>query len=205
MIKRSEPSFPDQPQADASRFTKQALRAAMRDRRRAYAASLESPTRAALEEALAEALAPLFATARIVAGYAPMIEEISPLGAMARAASAQCQLAYPFFVDRDSRMTFRAGVPAEPGPWGILQPGPDAEILAPDLILMPLIAVDDAGNRIGMGKGHYDRALPGLRGAGARLVGCGWGFQLIEERLAPDAWDVPLDGFASPDGLELFR
>jgi 5-formyltetrahydrofolate cyclo-ligase len=184
---------------------KSAIRAAMRQRRRDYAASLDGDTRAALEESLADALAPLFATSGIVAAYAPMKDEISLAPAMARASCAHLRLAYPFFVDRDSRMTFRAGVPVDPGPWGILQPAADAEILTPDLILMPLVAVDGAGTRIGMGKGHYDRALPGLREAGARLIGCGWSFQRIDEPIAPDPWDIPLDGFASPDGLEMFR
>ena len=184
---------------------KSELRAAMRQKRRDYAASLDNATRAALEEGLADALAPLFATSGIVAAYAPMKDEISPLPAMARASCAHLRLTFPFFVDRDSRMTFRAGVPVDPGPWGILQPAPDADILTPDLILMPLVAIDGAGNRIGMGKGHYDRALPGLRLAGARLIGCGWGFQRIDQTLDPDPWDIPLDGFASPDELEMFR
>ena len=184
---------------------KSELRAAMRVARRDYAASLDRDTRAALEERLADALAPLFATSGIVAAYAPMTDEISPLAAMDRASCAQLRLAFPFFVDRDSRMTFRAGAPVDPGPWGILQPAAGSDILVPDLILMPLVAIDAAGNRVGMGKGHYDRALPGLREAGARLVGCGWSFQRIDERLAPDPWDIPLDGFASPDGLEMFR
>ncbi len=180
-------------------------RSAMRLARRDYAASLNADTRAALEEALADSLEPLFATASIVAAYAPMKEEISPLPAVARAAWAHLRLAFPFFVDRDSRMTFRAGAPVDPGPWGILQPAAEAEILSPDLILMPLVAVDRAGNRIGMGKGHYDRAMPGLRDAGARLIGCGWGFQRIDQAIDPEPWDIPLDGFASPDGLEMFR
>ncbi|MDQ3074467.1 MAG: 5-formyltetrahydrofolate cyclo-ligase [Pseudomonadota bacterium] len=177
----------------------------MRERRRDYAASLGRDTRAALEHALADALEPLFATAGIVAAYAPMKDEISPLPALARASCAPLRPSFPFFVDRDSRMTFRAGTPVDPGPWGILQPPANAEIVSPDLILMPLVAVDASGNRIGMGKGHYDRALPGLRAAGARLVGCGWGFQRIDAALVPDPWDVALDGFASPDGLEMFR
>ena len=180
------------------------LRATMRARRRAFAASLGGDTRAALEDQLAAALAPLLERATIVAAYAPMTDEISPLPAIAPAKRADLRLTFPFFVDRDSRMTFRAGPPVEPGPWGILQPAPDAEILVPDLILMPLVAIDAAGNRIGMGKGHYDRALPGLRDAGTRLIGCGWGFQRIEPLLVPDPWDVALDGFASPDGLDLF-
>ena len=184
---------------------KSALRTAMRRQRRDYAATLAADTRAALEDRLAEVLDPLFASAAVVAAYAPMKDEISPLPAMARAAWSHLRLTFPFFIDRDSRMTFRAGTPIDPGPWGILQPAPDAEILSPDLILMPLVAVDGAGNRVGMGKGHYDRALPGLRDAGAKLIGVGWGFQRIDDALTPDEWDVPLDGFASPDGLEMFR
>ena len=184
---------------------KRAIRAAMRQQRRDYAASLDQATRAALEDRLADALEPLFAVAGIVAVYAPMKEEISPLPAMDRASCDHLRLAFPFFVDRDSRMTFRAGAPVDPGPWGILQPAADCEILVPDLILMPLVAVDGCGNRIGMGKGHYDRAMPGLREAGARLIGCGWGFQRVEQPLEADPWDIPLDGFASPDGLEMFR
>ncbi len=184
---------------------KSELRAAMRDRRRDYAASLDRDARAALEDSLAEALGPLFTAASIVAAYSPMKDEISPLPAMAQASWAHLRLTFPFFVDRDSRMTFRAGAPVEPGPWGILQPAPDAEMVSPDLILMPLVAVDARGNRIGMGKGHYDRALPGLKAAGARLIGCGWRFQRIDTLLDPDPWDIALDGFASPDGLEMFE
>lgn len=101
-------------------------------------------------------------------------------------------------------MTFRAGEPSDPGPWGILQPVTAAPTVSPDLLLIPLIAVDRGGNRIGMGKGHYDRALSGLREAGAKLIGVGWPFQLLEEPIESDSWDVPLDGFASPDGLVEF-
>jgi len=186
-------------------FDKVCLRAEMRARRRDYAASLASDTRSALEQALATALSPLFATSGTIAAYAPMKDEISTLPALEHARAEGLTIAFPFFVDRDARMVFRAGDPADPGPWGILQPAAAAPIVSPDLILMPLIAIDRAGNRIGMGKGHYDRALPGLRKAGARLVGIGWEFQRLDHLFAPDAWDVPLDGFASPAGLEMFR
>jgi 5-formyltetrahydrofolate cyclo-ligase len=181
------------------------IRRNMRVARRDYAASLDGDTRAALEASLAEVLAPLFATATVIAAYHPMKDEISPLPAMANAASAGLTIAFPYFVDRDSRMTFRTGTPVDPGPWGILQPEQDSEIVSPDLILMPLVAIDAAGNRVGMGKGHYDRTLPGLREAGARLIGVGWEFQRVDVLLTSDPWDVPLDGFASPARLEMFR
>jgi 5-formyltetrahydrofolate cyclo-ligase len=177
------------------------LRRDMRRRRRDYAASLAQSTREQLEVDLALALAPLLFACRSVAAYFPMKDEISCLPALDRAAAAGKTTALPYFADRDSRMTFRAGKAVDPGPWGILQPDDQAPMVAPDLLLIPLIAVDRAGNRVGMGKGHYDRALPGLRQNGARLIGVGWPFQLVEETLAPDPWDVPLDGFASPGGL----
>ena len=184
---------------------KNELRATMRARRRAYAASLAPDTRTTLEQALAEALDPLLFAATAVAAYFPMKDEVSALPALERARAMGKAAALPHFADRDSRMTFRAGEPGEPGPWGILQPSSEAMAISPDLLLIPLIAIDRAGNRIGMGKGHYDRALPGLRQAGARLIGVGWPFQLLDEALTPDPWDVPLHGFASPDGLLEFE
>lgn len=181
------------------------IRRDMREQRRDYAASLDGDTRAALEASLAEVLTPLFATAQVIAAYHPMKDEISPLPAMTNAAAVGLTITFPFFVDRDSRMTFCTGTPVDPGPWGILQPESGSEIVSPDLILIPLVAIDAAGNRLGMGKGHYDRALPGLRDAGARLIGVGWEFQRIGHLLTPDPWDVPLDGFACPARLEMFR
>ena len=192
------------PVPSPSLLDKAELRDAMRQRRRDYAASLAPETRTALEEQLAEALRPLLFKASIVAGYFPMKDEVSTLPVLSQAEAMGKAVALPAFADRDSRMTFRSGDPVDPGPWGILQPNPDAPTVSPDLILIPLIAIDPKGNRIGMGKGHYDRTLPGLRSAGATLVGVGWEFQLLHELLDPDAWDVPLDAFASPASLQEF-
>lgn len=145
----------------------------------------------------------MLAKARVVAAYQPMKDEISPLPALARARALGCTPSLPSFVARDSRMIFRSGEASEPGPWGLLQPPADAPAVTPDLVLLPLVACDSRGNRIGMGKGHYDRALEGLRDS-ARLVGVGWEFQLLDQPLAPDPWDQPLHAFASPAGLREF-
>lgn len=182
---------------------KPTLRADLRARRKAYAQSLASDTRIALEDSLATALEPLLFAARIVAAYQPMRDEISPLGALARAESLGRTAALPAFAARGSRMTFRTGAATEPGPWGLLQPPLDHEPVEPDLVLVPLVGCDMAGNRLGMGQGHYDRALAALPPR-ARVVGIGWDFQLLDLPLPADPWDQPLDAFASPAGLQEF-
>jgi 5-formyltetrahydrofolate cyclo-ligase len=159
--------------------------------------------RTALEDELARLLDPLVAAARTVAGYQPFKSEISVLPVLARARALGKVTALPAFAGRDSAMSFRAGEPSEQGPWGLLQPASEAMSVVPDLILVPLIGCDPTGNRIGMGQGHYDRALARLR-SNARLVGVGWDFQLLGEPLLPDPWDQPLHAFASPAGLTEF-
>jgi 5-formyltetrahydrofolate cyclo-ligase len=77
-------------------------------------------------------------------------------------------------------------------------------VVEPDLILVPLIAIDSRGTRLGRGKGHYDRALARLKKSGARLVGVGWSHQRMTQPIPADEWDIPLDAFASPEGLEVF-
>lgn len=181
---------------------KPALRERSRAARKDFARSLEPDTRGALEAELARQLASEWLRATIVAAYQPMKDEIDPGSALAAAAAAGCQTVLPAFVERDARMTFHAGPATTPGPWGILQPSLDQPALPPDLVLVPCVAVDTAGNRVGQGKGHYDRALAALREAGpVRLIGIGWAMQLLDEPLVPDSWDVRLDAFASPDGL----
>ena len=69
---------------------------------------------------------------------------------------------------------------------------------------LPTWAIDGNGTRLGRGKGHYDRALIRLKKSGARLVGVGWPLQRLDETIPADEWDVPLDAFASPEGLEIF-
>jgi len=86
-----------------------------------------------------------------------------------------------------------------------MQPRLTAPVVEPDLIFVPLIAIDGDGTRLGRGKGHYDRALPRLRTNGALLVGVGWPIQRLVDTIPADHWDVPLDAFASPDGIEWFR
>ena len=85
-----------------------------------------------------------------------------------------------------------------------MQPAKRHPVVQPDLVLVPLIAIDSHGARLGRGKGHYDRALTGLKKNGVRLIGVGWQSQRLVETIPADDWDVPLDAFASPEGIEIF-
>ncbi len=145
---------------------KSELRVEALARRRAYARSLAPGMREELERKLAEIVLPRLIAARIVAGYHPLKDEISPYAILDRLGDGQ-RAALPWFLDRDARMLFREAPAVEPSPWGVLQPSAEAEALAPDVVLVPLVAADRHGTRIGHGKGHYDRALSHLREGGS--------------------------------------
>jgi len=179
--------------------SKQAIRAAALQARRDYARSLTSDLRAQLETQLAERVLPHLVTARIIAGYHPLRDEISPYPILDRLIEGQ-RAALPSFADRDARMMWREAPASEPSPWGVLQPPVHAEALAPDLVLVPLVMADRRGTRIGHGKGHYDRAIAHLRDGGLEVftVGLAWDVQISDEPLPADPWDQRLDAIATP-------
>lgn len=183
---------------------KESLRRAALDARKAFVRTLSDADRAQLEHRLAEHLTSLFAGVAVVGGYCPLGSEISPLPAMEEARSVGAIVAYPCFPNPAKPFRFLAGDPLEPGPFGIMQPARRHPVVEPDLVLVPLLAIDGEGTRLGRGKGHYDRALVSLKKKGARLVGVGWPLQRLIETIPADDWDIPLDAFASPDGIEIF-
>ena len=184
---------------------KVALRRLARERRAAFVEGLGREERERIELKLADVLAPLIANSHIIGGYCPLPIEISPLPALEEAAAQGKIVAYPAFADHLAVFRFLAGDPSETGPWACFQPPLDSPEVFPDLALVPLVAIDAHGTRLGQGKGHYDRVLGRLREHGALLIGTGWDVQKVDGTIPTDPWDVALDGFASPAGLEMFR
>jgi 5-formyltetrahydrofolate cyclo-ligase len=179
---------------------KQGLRAEALAARRDYGRSLAPALRAELEAKLADIVLPHLLSARVVAAYHPLKDEISPYPILDRLGPGQ-RAVLPWFLDRDARMLWREAPAVEPGPWGVLQPSAQAEALAPDIVLVPLVLGDRTGVRIGHGKGHYDRALAHLRAGGGAAVfsiGLAWEPQIAEAPILGDPWDVPLDAIATP-------
>jgi len=81
-------------------------------------------------------------------------------------------------------------------------------LAALDIALVPLVAFDDYGRRLGMGGGYYDRTFAYLRHREhwrrPKLIGVAFEFQRVAE-LPAQPWDVPLDGIITEKGLLLPR
>ena len=199
------PPFLSGPQPEMEPLSKESLRKLALDARKAFVATISDAERALLEQRLAQHLTSLCAEASVVGGYAPIGSEISPLLAIEEARAIGRIVAYPAFDHPAKPFKFRVGDPLEAGPFATMQPNKRSPVVEPDLILVPLIAIDGNGTRLGRGKGHYDRALIRLKKSGARLVGVGWPLQRLLETIPPDEWDIPLHAFASPEGVEVFR
>jgi 5-formyltetrahydrofolate cyclo-ligase len=178
--------------------SKSDLRAEGLRRRRDFARSLAPELRAELEAALAQLVLSHLIGARIVGGYHPLRDEVSPGAILAGLGEGQ-RCALPWFAGRDARMLWREGPATEPSPWGVLQPPAHAEVLSPDIVLVPVVLADRRGTRIGHGKGHYDRALANLREARpVTAIGLAWPSQVSEVPIPDDDWDVRLDAVATP-------
>ena len=98
-------------------------------------------------------------------------------------------------------MTFRAHIdPYDdsdlvPGPFGLMQPSDEAELISPDVLFVPLVGFTEDLARLGQGGGHYDRWLAAHPGTIA--IGLAWDVQLCE-MLPTEPHDVPLDAVVTP-------
>jgi 5-formyltetrahydrofolate cyclo-ligase len=101
--------------------------------------------------------------------------------------------ALPYANRKEDRLTFRLWSPEKPlerSPLGFEQPGANTPIVAPQLILTPLLGFDRSLRRLGQGAGHYDRAFEDF--PTALRIGIAWSVQEVPE-IPTDPWDLPLD------------
>ena len=136
-----------------------------------------------------------FAKARVLAIYAPIHNEVDTSEVMNTALMSAKVLLFPAVCHNGLELR-RISEPGElrKGAYGILEPTPECPAHPPgeaDLIVIPGIAYDICGGRIGYGKGYYDRTLHTLEGTG-KLVGFCYDFQLLE-RIAGEPHDVRMD------------
>lgn len=126
---------------------------------------------------------PEFAAAGTVALYAAIHNEVETAELFAAASASGKMLLFPAVCG--ANLTFRSVAGPEQlqrGRFGILEPNadcPPASHLDADLLVIPAVAYALNGQRIGYGKGFYDKALHELEGSG-RLVGLCYDFQLVD-------------------------
>lgn len=131
---------------------------------------------------------------QILSGYMPMRTEISPLAAM-RAHAATGAVCVPVIQGKGMPLRFARWTPEGEmvaGDFGAQVPAV-LEWLEPEVLIVPLVAFDRRGGRLGYGGGFYDRTLAGLRARGPVLaVGFAFAAQEAEE-LPLEATDQSLD------------
>ena len=179
--------------SDAALQIKAELRRAGQERRDALPAEM----RKAAAEAIAARAFPLaVASGVIVSGFMPLKSEINPLPLMRKLADAGARLALPAVAGRGKPLIMRSwqwGEPLVPGVWGIREPGPAAATVEPDIVLVPLLAFDRRGHRIGYGAGYYDLTIAQLR-ASKQIAAIGIAFAAQEVETVPTtAFDAQLN------------
>jgi len=117
----------------------------------------------------------------------PLKSEINPLPLMRKLAGQGARLALPAVAGRGKPLVMREwnfGEPLATGVWGIREPKPEAAVVEPDILLVPLLAFDRAGHRIGYGAGYYDLTLAQLR-ARKPIIAVGLAFAAQEVPAVP--------------------
>ena len=100
----------------------------------------------------------------IVSAYWPLEGELDPRPALKAFAARGARLALPRVVGDGQPLTFhlwRSGDRLIEGRFKVMEPAPDAPIVSPRILLVPLLAFDKACRRLGHGKGYYDPDPPG--------------------------------------------
>jgi len=170
---------------------KHAIRQALRERRRQLRAAAVEAAGAAVWAKLRD-FAP-YQAALVLVAYIASENEVPTERALADSAGAHREVYLPKNGGVAGFVRWRVGEPLIPGRGGVSEPlaGVPLAPCTTAMALVPLVAWDDHGTRLGRGGGFYDRAL-----AGGTLdivrVGLAYEFQYWPE-LPRDPWDVPLE------------
>ena len=130
-----------------------------------------------------------------IAGYYPSNFEVNIFDFLSQANKKNFKVGLPV-IKKDYKIDFKYWIPNEPlyvNRYGILEPKKQNITFKPDIILVPLVAFDRSLNRIGYGKGYYDRALKQLS-SNKKILTIGMAFSFQEASIIPtNQYDYNLD------------
>ncbi|MCF6343581.1 MAG: 5-formyltetrahydrofolate cyclo-ligase [Devosiaceae bacterium] len=141
----------------------------------------------------------------VIAAYYAMNNELKILPLVEKLWAKNKQICLPSVIENNQPMIFRAwqrGDELIDGAHNIKVPDENAPILVPDIIIMPLVAFDKKGNRLGYGKGYYDRTIAQMDKK-PLLVGYAYSVQEVE-KIEHESHDVPLDYLVSEKEVRKF-
>jgi len=144
----------------------------------------------------------------IVSGFWPMRSEVDVRPMMFALREHGARLCLPAILDKHT-IVFRElvrGAPMVDMGFGTVGPHEEAEVLDPEIMLVPLAAFDARGHRIGYGAGYYDRAIAKLQDKGIepRLIGIAFDCQEVE-RVPDENHDVIIPEILTESGLRRFE
>jgi 5-formyltetrahydrofolate cyclo-ligase len=146
--------------------------------------------------------------AAIVSGFMPMPDEIDVVPLLAWLHAEGTDLCLPVMQGKGKPLLFRAWAPGDDmvtAVWGIREPMADKPVVEPDVLLVPLLAFDAHGWRLGYGGGFYDRSISAL-GRFKRITTVGIAYDAQEVDAVPHLdYDERLDWVLTPAGPRRFE
>ena len=181
----------------------------MRAEARARRAEAHSRQAGAPERALRHFLDSLgFANGAVVSGYLPVDDEFDVVPFLAAANRHGCATGLPFVSGKGEPLVFRAWAPGDAlvdGALNIPVPPDDAPVVVPSLLLVPMLAFDAAGYRLGYGGGFYDRTLVLLKTSNPSTLAVGVAYAAQQVDAVPrNHFDQPLDWIITEEGATAF-
>ena len=133
----------------------------------------------------------------MIAGYYPMRDELDTLPLLTLLEKKNHTIALPC-VEKNDLLVFRmwhVGEPLIPHPiYRVQQPHPESPLCIPSVLIVPLLAFDRHGHRLGYGGGFYDRTIADMRNKSSNMIAVGYGYdQQYTAHLPAESHDEPLD------------
>ena len=139
-----------------------------------------------------------------IAGYYPSNYEVNILSFLEKVSKKKFKIALPV-INTSGGMSFRSWIFKEPlyvNKFGILEPKSSKKKIIPDLIMVPLVAFDNRLNRIGYGKGYYDRSLKKINKIKKNAISLGMAYSFQKcQKIPTNKHDFKLDYIFTEKGI----
>jgi len=140
----------------------------------------------------------------IIAGYYPSYYEVDILNFLKNASKKKFKIVLPV-IQSSNTMSFKSWIFKEPlyvNKFGILEPKKSSKDIIPDLIMVPLVAFDNRLNRIGYGKGYYDRSLKKISKIKKNVISLGIAYSFQKcKKIPTNEHDFKLDYIFTERGI----